>query len=94
MKYNAFRSFWTWNFLVLILLLLFLAGCSENRQFGHPSLEPAPAHIQKQRAVRFDPYPDPNLGPEIPGARPHNYTTPSLTRNTGTRLDATSPVTY
>lgn len=92
MKYRAFQSFWTWNFLLLILVLLLLSGCSGNRQFGHPSLEPAPANVQVQRAVRFDPYPDPNIGPEIPGARPHNYTTPSLMRNTGARLETTSPV--
>ncbi len=66
--------------------VLFLAGCSGNRQFGHPSLEPAPQNIQARRAARFDPYPDPNLGPEIHGARPHCFMNPSPERTNTTKL--------
>lgn len=66
--------------------LLLLGGCSENRQFGHPSLEPAPKKVQIQRAERFDPYPDPNIGPEIPGSRPCGFETPSTERCCPTKL--------
>lgn len=86
MKYRAFRFFWTWNFLILIFVLLIVVGCSENHQFGHPSLEPASAEVQIHRAVRFDPYPDPNIGTSIPGSRPPEYDIPSISRNVTPRM--------
>ena len=62
------KAFLKKNALLLLCgYVLFLSGCAGNQQFGHPSLEPAPANVQTRRATRFDPYPDPNLGPEIHG---------------------------
>jgi len=70
----------------ILLIFSLLTGCSGNRQFGHPTLEPAPGTVQAKRCERFDPYPDPNLGPEIPGSRPKFYETPSPSRCYNTRL--------
>ena len=43
-----------------------------------PRLIDPPGRIEQQRAreVRFDPYPDNNIGPKVDGGRPPNYTTP------------------
>lgn len=71
--------------LILFSVLFLTAGCM-SRQFGHPSMEPAPLNVQAARAARFDPYPDPNIGPEIPGARPHGFETPSPERYTTTKF--------
>lgn len=70
---------------LILLLGLFLssAGCTGNRQFGTPTLDPVPPDVQRQRAVRFDPYPDPSIGPSTPGVRPKCYETPSPERCTG-----------
>lgn len=74
--------------LCLLVLLTFAlaAGCTQNREFGRPRLEPAPGEVQVKRCERFDPYPDPNIGPEIPGSRPKFYETPSPSRCYNTRL--------
>lgn len=73
------------RFAILLLLALF-AGCAGNREFGGPTLEPADGNVQVKRCERFDPYPDPNIGPEIPGSRPKFYETPSPSRVYNTRL--------
>ncbi|MBE6428469.1 MAG: hypothetical protein E7028_07835 [Planctomycetaceae bacterium] len=81
------KAFLKKNALLLLCgYVLFLSGCAGNQQFGHPSLEPAPANVQTRRATRFDPYPDPNLGPEIHGVRPHCFTNPSPERSNPTKL--------
>ncbi len=77
------------NFLYVVLIVVLICGCA-HRQFGSPRMEPAPLNIQQQRAARFDPYPDPNIGPEIPGARPSGFETPSPERCTPTKI-STAP---
>ena len=72
--------------LFVLLLFVFFAGCVGNREFGRPTLEPADGNVQVKRCERFDPYPDPNIGPEIPGSRPKFYETPSPSRCYNTRL--------
>ncbi|MDO4570235.1 MAG: hypothetical protein Q4D38_07630 [Planctomycetia bacterium] len=62
------------------VLLLFAIGCVENRQFAGPQLQPCPSDVGQRRIQRFDPYPDPNIGPEIPGARPIGYEIPPTER--------------
>lgn len=74
------------SFAILLLLVLF-GGCVGNREFGGPTLEPADGNVQVKRCERFDPYPDPNIGPEIPGSRPKFYETPSPSRCYNTRLN-------
>jgi hypothetical protein len=61
--------------LVLFWLpLATLAGCATYppKRLAHPG----PARLQQSRAVAFDPYPDPNLGPPVEGGRPRGYLEP------------------
>jgi hypothetical protein len=62
--------FWRW---LALSLLLFGTGC-------HCSccdwFNPGSAVLQQSRAVRFDPYPDPNAGPAVVGGRPLGYENP------------------
>lgn len=34
---------------------------------------PGPIEVQQRRAVRLDPYPNPDIAPEIVGGRPREY---------------------
>ncbi|MCE9605957.1 MAG: membrane or secreted protein [Planctomycetia bacterium] len=66
------------KFVLLVALVLSVAGCRGNPQFGTPKLlEPAGSETYQQtRAQRFDPYPDTNIGPNVEGGRPEGYTQP------------------
>lgn len=56
------------------LLLGQTVGCSS---IATPDWNnPGPAVQQRARAERFDPYPENETGPLIPGARPPGYQTP------------------
>lgn len=60
-------------------VLLTLGGCA---WFQHPDFHmpnwrrPGPAYYQQYQAVRHDPYPEDDLGPEIVGGRPRGYQKP------------------
>lgn len=58
-------------FLAAALVVTLAAGCQHPRMF-------APGTIQQQRlrATIHDPFPDPDLGPEIDGGRPREYLAP------------------
>jgi hypothetical protein len=62
----------------LILLLAtasFAAGCCRH----YPPInlfQPGSAGQQQARTSRFDPYPDPDAGPEIVGGRPRDFQEP------------------
>lgn len=64
---------------IIFLLGMELAccGCVGGRRFGFPHPEPVPRPVTERRAERFDPYPDPNIGPAIPGSRPRCFETPA-----------------
>ncbi|MFO0923408.1 MAG: membrane or secreted protein [Pirellulales bacterium] len=60
------------------LLLVCLVGCQNSpwgrwgsREFGQGSID-----RQKARAVLTDPYPLNDIGPEVVGARPREFSTP------------------
>lgn len=56
------------------LILLGLAGCQSTAM---PSLRhPGSAQTQQNRAVRFDPYPENDVGPAMVGVRPRGYENP------------------
>ena len=56
--------------------LLIAAGCT-NPDFGMPRIcNPAPESVQVARARKFDPYPDPTIGPAVVGGRPIDYINP------------------
>jgi hypothetical protein len=60
-----------------VLALGFLIGMGGCKTTKTPDLfNPGTAEYQQRQAVRFDPYPDPNIGPEIVGGRPRDYQQP------------------
>jgi hypothetical protein len=59
-----------------LVVLAAEAGCN-NPQFGLPQLaNNEPAWYQLNQAKRFDPYPDPNMGPPVVGGRPPGFVQP------------------
>lgn len=61
--------------LVLSAALTPLGGCSPT--IRQPRLQsPGTAPVQRYNATQFDPYPLPDMGPEIVGGRPIDYITP------------------
>ena len=64
---------------VLLALMTLSAGCTPeiHRYMRFPDLyNPGPAPYQRADAVRFDPYPLNDVGPEIEGGRPREYQQP------------------
>jgi hypothetical protein len=57
----------------LLLLLLAAGGCGWHQ---HGFFRPATIEQQRLRATIHDPYPDPDLGPEVVGGRPRGYQEP------------------
>jgi hypothetical protein len=65
--------------LVVGLLILGALGCQapEKRKTALPNVEhPGSAAVQQKRALRFDPYPEPNVGPGMSDVRPRDYENP------------------
>lgn len=67
----------------MLLCALSLAGCSraagpgDANKFGLPNLaHPGSASYQRTRAQYFDPYPEPQVGPNIDSARPRDFQQP------------------
>jgi hypothetical protein len=64
-----------------------MAGCYNRIRmpnFAHPGT----AQQQRDDAERFDPYPDPQAGPEVVGGRPPGYTRPLSETEWGRRYAA------
>ncbi len=59
---------------LLLILAIALGGCKGLK--GPNWLHPGPASNQQKQAERFDPYPDPQIAPEVVGGRPREYTNP------------------
>ena len=63
----------------VLLIGLMTVGCNslDPNKFGMPNLgSPGTAETQRNRAVRFDPYPEPDVGPYTEGLRPRGYEKP------------------
>lgn len=57
------------------VLALVAGGCAG---MGRPNwFHPGPAAYQQKRAERFDPYPEPDVAPEVVGARPREFQKPA-----------------
>jgi len=59
--------------------LLFGVGCAPEAQrfIRFPDLaHPGPAFVQRAEAIQHDPYPLPDVGPEVVGGRPLSYQQP------------------
>ena len=62
-------------FLLCAAVLGSILGCGPR--FGLPALfDPGPAEVQQRRAQRWDPFPEPDIGPEVEGARPRDFQEP------------------
>jgi len=62
------RLFWA------MLFLSALGGCKGVEM---PSLfHPGSGEVQRARALRYDPYPDNDIGPAVTGVRPRDYDKP------------------
>jgi hypothetical protein len=59
----------------MLLLTLTSAGCSPYIRMPNFA-QPGTAAQQRADAERFDPYPDPDAGPEVVGGRPPGFTRP------------------
>ena len=60
---------------LLLLMPLFATGCGPL--FGTPTIWPPESQkTQVARASKFDPFPDPNMGPAVIGGRPQGFLNP------------------
>lgn len=62
--------------LVRWTLGLVLIGVTGGCMSGPRWLHPGPAAYQQDKAARFDPYPDNDIGPALVGVRPRDYDKP------------------
>ena len=61
---------------IALLVVVMLSGCC-SRYTAPPSIcNPGSEQYQQRRAEKFDPYPDPNIGPPVAGGRPGEYQDP------------------
>ena len=59
---------------LFVLIVVAAAGCQST---GTPNwYDPGSTEYQQSSAQRFDPYPEPDTGPEIMGGRPREYAQP------------------
>ena len=59
---------------LLAVALLAMAGCKTTKT---PDLfNPGTVDSQRRDATRFDPYPEPGVGPSVEGARPPGFEQP------------------
>lgn len=79
------RRLQNWHGL-LLLFAVCLGGCYSpyirTPNFAHPGT----AGEQRAAAERFDPYPDPDAGPEVVGGRPPGFTRPLTDTEWGRRF--------
>ena len=59
---------------LVIALIVSAHGCSAYAPVQ--LLDPGTAQQQQARAVKFDPYPEQELGPAVVGGRPRDYQNP------------------
>lgn len=59
-------------FVAGLLMLVVLTGCQSTARPNWTN--PGPASVQQKRALRYDPYPEPD--PLMAGARPREYENP------------------
>jgi hypothetical protein len=63
-----------WSLAVGLLVLSAMQGCQSTAK---PSLaHPRSAEVQQKRALRYDPYPETNVGPGMSETRPRDYQNP------------------
>ncbi|MBR5709648.1 MAG: hypothetical protein IKX40_02730 [Thermoguttaceae bacterium] len=62
-----------------LLIAAVISGCCQSPYFAYPRLDQPHGTVQYQRQLysKFDPFPDPNIGPGIPDFRPADYQDPA-----------------
>lgn len=70
---------------ISICVVLLASGCCSNPYFGFPEFGPIDAQTQRRRAARFDPFPDPTIGPGASTCRPREYQDPTPFKNAPNR---------
>jgi hypothetical protein len=63
-----------WLFVAGLMMGTALGGCKNTA--GPSWLHPGSAPAQQARALRYDPYPENEAGPEMVGVRPREYQKP------------------
>lgn len=63
----------------VLLLAAAISGCCQSPYFAYPRLDQPHGTVEYQRQLysKFDPFPDPNIGPGIPDFRPADYQDPA-----------------
>lgn len=63
----------------VLLLTAAISGCCQSPYFAYPRLDQPHGTVEYQRQLysKFDPFPDPNIGPGIPDFRPSDYQDPA-----------------
>ena len=61
---------------LMLPLLLAVGSIGCQTQAGPNWAHPGPTQVQEARAIRHDPYPDPDIGPTVEGVRPRSYDKP------------------
>jgi hypothetical protein len=65
------------RWLLAVGALVFVASGIGCKGTAGPSwFHPGSAGVQQSRALRFDPYPENDIGPNVDGARPRGYEKP------------------
>jgi PBP1b-binding outer membrane lipoprotein LpoB len=61
---------------IALLVVVMLSGCCSPYMAPPSILNPGSEQYQQRRAEKFDPYPDPNIGPSVAGMRPPDFQNP------------------
>lgn len=78
---------------VMTLLCAVAVGCQDVAP--PPIFAPGPASVQRTRAQRFDPYPDPQVAHDDGSARPRDYMHPPSDADVNSRsLPNGRPINY
>ena len=67
-----------WPAAIGLLVFAMLPGCCLSPMTPPSILNPGSEQYQQRRAEKFDPYPDPNIGPPVAGGRPGDTKTHRL----------------
>ncbi len=64
-------------------LVAAVSGCCQSPYFAYPRLDRPHVTVEYQRQLysKFDPFPDPNIGPGIPEFRPADYQDPAIDKS-------------
>ena len=67
----------------VLILVAAVSGCCQSPYFAYPRLDRPHGTVEYQRQLysKFDPFPDPNIGPKIPEFRSADYQDPAIDKS-------------